>query len=446
VNGTTDRGLAGLHPAYFALVMATGIVSIATYLVGLPVIPQVLFGLNLVFYPALWALSVARIVRHRAAFVADLSHHGRAVGFFTVVAGTCVLGSQFIVVAGMPGPAFWLWVFGILLYAVLVYSVFTALMVKEQKPPLAEGINGGWLVAVVAAQSVDVLGAQLAATMEAPERVLFFCLAMWLGGGMLYFWIISLIFYRYTFFTLAPSDLAPPYRPLPRPRPNVAVRARPHPHVVGDRHMVDPDARRPQRLAPHRPEIPPPLRSPLLGRRLPPGHVHRVHLTTLARRRGAVPVRDSEVVHLHRRHRLGPRLHRDGQARRARRLRPSLAPIEYGHEIRPPGDEQERRGYERDTCGREEEAVVAVHLDAELRQVRDQRPEKDRERQARTECARARPEEEDAGSGLGNTRRVAAQGLSAHCGEHVNRRLGPNEFQERRRDQNRHDPIRRQAV
>ncbi len=28
---------------------------------------------------------------------------------------------------------------------------------------------------------------------------------------MLYLWIISLIFYRYAFFTMAPSDLAPPY-------------------------------------------------------------------------------------------------------------------------------------------------------------------------------------------------------------------------------------------
>ena len=28
---------------------------------------------------------------------------------------------------------------------------------------------------------------------------------------MLYFWIISLVFYRYTFFALSPSDLAPPY-------------------------------------------------------------------------------------------------------------------------------------------------------------------------------------------------------------------------------------------
>jgi tellurite resistance protein TehA-like permease len=36
-------------------------------------------------------------------------------------------------------------------------------------------------------------------------------LAFWLAGGMLYIWLISLIFYRYTFFKFAPSDLMPPY-------------------------------------------------------------------------------------------------------------------------------------------------------------------------------------------------------------------------------------------
>jgi tellurite resistance protein TehA-like permease len=34
---------------------------------------------------------------------------------------------------------------------------------------------------------------------------------MWLWGGMLYIWMMSLIFYRYTFYRLAPQDLAPPY-------------------------------------------------------------------------------------------------------------------------------------------------------------------------------------------------------------------------------------------
>ena len=41
--------------------------------------------------------------------------------------------------------------------------------------------------------------------------MLFFSLCMWLCGGMLYIWVISLIFYRYTFFRFLPSDLMPPY-------------------------------------------------------------------------------------------------------------------------------------------------------------------------------------------------------------------------------------------
>jgi tellurite resistance protein TehA-like permease len=73
-------------------------------------------------------------------------------------------------------------------------------------------LNGAWLVAAVAAQSVSVLGGLIASRFESiQEFALFFSLVMWLGGGMLYIWIIALIFYRYTFFPLDPKQLAPPY-------------------------------------------------------------------------------------------------------------------------------------------------------------------------------------------------------------------------------------------
>ena len=88
--GATSPGLAAFPPAYFALVMATGIVSIAASLLGIPFVPKALFGLNLLFYPLLWAVTIVRAVRYRERVVADLSHHGRSVGFFTVVAATCV--------------------------------------------------------------------------------------------------------------------------------------------------------------------------------------------------------------------------------------------------------------------------------------------------------------------------------------------------------------------
>ncbi len=205
-------GIAAMHPAYFALVMATGIVSIASELMGLHLVAVALFALNLGFYPLLWILTIARIVRHRDRVRADLTHHGRAVGFFTTVAATCVLGSQCLVIGESLTAAIALWCAGIGLWAIFVYGVFTALTVKAEKPSLAEGINGGWLISVVAAQSVAVLGAQIAPTFgEHAPHALVFSLAMWLGGGMLYLWIISLIFYRYTFFTMSPSDLAPPY-------------------------------------------------------------------------------------------------------------------------------------------------------------------------------------------------------------------------------------------
>jgi len=207
-----NGGIAALHPAYFALVMATGIVSIACSLVGLQAIGVGLLWANAAFYVVLWALTAVRVARFPDRVAADLMNHGRAVGYFTTVAGTCVLGSQLMVIASAWEPAVWLWSVGIVLYAVITYTVFTLLTVKEQKPTLADGINGGWLLSVVAGQSVSVLGSQLAPQFgPRAAEVLFFCLAMWLGSGMLYIWIIALIFYRYTFFVLEPSDLAPPY-------------------------------------------------------------------------------------------------------------------------------------------------------------------------------------------------------------------------------------------
>jgi len=202
-----------MHPAYFALVMATGIVSIACLLTGMNLLARALFFLNVPFYVAIWCLTILRCLRFPAQVLADLRHHGRSVGFFTAVAATCVLGTQFLLIGRLWSVAVALWCLGIVLLTICTYGIIFLLTVKQEKPSLAEGINGGWLLPVVGGQSVAVLGAQLASGFAVARQpnVLLFCLAIWLGAGMLYLWIISLIFYRYTFFTLQPSDLAPPY-------------------------------------------------------------------------------------------------------------------------------------------------------------------------------------------------------------------------------------------
>ena len=194
------------------MVMATGIVSIAADLMEMNAIGLALCWLNLLLFIVLWVLTFARMIWHRRRFFSDLIDHSRAPGFFTMVAGTCILGSQWLIILGAFRMGFFLWLFAILLWMVLIYTIFTALTVKESKPTLAEGINGGWLIAVVATQAVSVLGARLAPGFASQsEPVLFFSLSMWLWGGMLYIWMISLIFYRYTFFKMPPSDLTPPY-------------------------------------------------------------------------------------------------------------------------------------------------------------------------------------------------------------------------------------------
>jgi tellurite resistance protein TehA-like permease len=201
-----------LFPGYFALVMATGIVSIAAFTLGMPLIAQVLFALNVAAYAILASLLLLRIVRYPRDVLADLGDHGRGPGFFTVVAGTCVLGSQWIIVGGQPAVARVLWLVGIGLWFLVMYAFFTATIVREQKPSLEVGINGAWLIAIVATQSVSVLGTLLAPQMTSGREVaLFYTLCMYLLGAMLYLTIITLIFYRFTFLELPMERLTPPY-------------------------------------------------------------------------------------------------------------------------------------------------------------------------------------------------------------------------------------------
>src|SRR3990172_8434440 len=97
-EGVLAAGVRRLHPAYFALVMATGIVSVAAKLHGMEPVAHALFAVNVIAYPALWLLTITRALFYPTDFFRDLVDHQRGVGFFTVVAGTSVLGVQCVAV------------------------------------------------------------------------------------------------------------------------------------------------------------------------------------------------------------------------------------------------------------------------------------------------------------------------------------------------------------
>ncbi len=192
--------------------MATGIVSIAAHLQQMPRIAWLLFGINVCAYAVLAIMFVARLFVYFPRVLQDLGSHARGPGFFTVVAGTCVLGSEIVVLTGRPGAAHVLWMVGIALWLVVMYAFFTATVIRTSKPTLEVGINGAWLLGIVATQAVSVLGALLVPQLASGRSaVLFFALCLYLLGAMLYLTIITLIFYRFTFLELTVDQMTPPY-------------------------------------------------------------------------------------------------------------------------------------------------------------------------------------------------------------------------------------------
>jgi tellurite resistance protein TehA-like permease len=107
--GVLRQAARGLSPAYFALVMATGIVSVDAHLLDLPRVATALPPLNIAAYLVIWALTALRVVWFPRDWWRDMVEHRSGPGFFTSVAASGVLGSQFVLLANDYGIAKILW-------------------------------------------------------------------------------------------------------------------------------------------------------------------------------------------------------------------------------------------------------------------------------------------------------------------------------------------------
>src|SRR6185369_13260085 len=116
-------------PGYFALVMATGIVSIGAHLLDMHMLAWALLVINVIAFLILWVLLLLRLVLFFPRVKADLADHIRGPGFFTAVAGTCVFGTQLVIVNGEYRAGFGLWIVAAALWLVIMYSFFTLVTV-----------------------------------------------------------------------------------------------------------------------------------------------------------------------------------------------------------------------------------------------------------------------------------------------------------------------------
>ncbi len=206
-----DQGIRGLTPGYFALVMASGIISIGALDQGYLWISRVLASVAIVAWLILISLNLVRFIRHRDAVVDDFQDPARAFGFFTWVAATCVLGSRVAADDRIP-LALVLLLIGSALWLVLGYVIpWTAVLGRTVRPVL-QTANGTWFIWVVASQSIAVLAATLEVTMVDVRRELaVLAVFSWSVGVFLYAAAGIFVGARMLLYELKPSDLTPPY-------------------------------------------------------------------------------------------------------------------------------------------------------------------------------------------------------------------------------------------
>ena len=191
--------------------MATGIVSLAIHLQGFSFLARLLFWFNVPAYGVLWIITLWRLARFPAETIQDLTSHARGATFLTSVAATGVLGKQFVMLTAQPVVGKWLWLLALPLWALLIYGFFTAITLVEPKPRLENAINGSWLLAVVATESICTLGTVIAPLFPRPELVYFLALATYMLGAMFYIVLITIMLYRWFFRSMGANMLTPPY-------------------------------------------------------------------------------------------------------------------------------------------------------------------------------------------------------------------------------------------
>src|SRR5690625_6110725 len=85
------QNIALFSPSNFAMVMATGIVSIAAHNFNLHLLADGLFYLNNLLYVLVWVLTIIRLLKYPKVFWVDLYKHATGLSFLAFVAASIVL-------------------------------------------------------------------------------------------------------------------------------------------------------------------------------------------------------------------------------------------------------------------------------------------------------------------------------------------------------------------
>lgn len=207
-----NQAVRTLTPGYFALTMASGIISVGLELEGFHPISMALLVVCALSYVLIFALSLLRLARFADDMRGDFLDPGRAFGFFTFIAGTNVLGTR-LGMAGWQGTTAVLLSVAVLAWVVLGYVVpWTAVLGRSDRPVVKDA-NGSWFIWCVASQSVAVAAASIE-PLAAPEwraALALSAVVAWSVGLILYAAVGIFVSLRLMTYPIRPEDLRPQY-------------------------------------------------------------------------------------------------------------------------------------------------------------------------------------------------------------------------------------------
>ncbi len=214
MRGGRPRAVRGADPRWFAMVMATGIVSEALRLVGSPDLSAVLLWVAAAAFAVLVVASAWRIAAFGREVRGELSPRDRLFSYFAFpaaasvlaarLAGSGVHGSAVAVAALAPVTAVaWFALSGVVL----------AFLASWAGPRRAiTEVNGSWQLWVVGTQAAAIAATSAYAVGVLPGRLAAWAtVVVWAAGAALYLVVTALVVTRLRVAGLAPGDPVAPY-------------------------------------------------------------------------------------------------------------------------------------------------------------------------------------------------------------------------------------------
>lgn len=202
------EAIESLHPGNFALVMATGIISIGLNYLEFEWASVSFAIIAFSAWLILLVLCGFRLYKFSKAIVTDLTSPRMVFSYFTLVAATDIVG-MLAHDWGYINFAIFCWFIAFFSWCLLLYLAFSVLTFLSHENNV-NIMHGGWLITIVGTQSLVLLGIKIAPELGQYTHYMMLEVHMLWGLGLcLYGIFVTLFCYRIFFLNLRPEHLSP---------------------------------------------------------------------------------------------------------------------------------------------------------------------------------------------------------------------------------------------